>query len=360
MCVRHPFTNLKIALPNFAMVVTSSGEVGGGGVATFHASFLGPAGGWVPFTFSGQLGGDCPDNTFIFTDFINTVPVAVGDKFKIRIHMITTGTIVYWFNSTANGGIDGISEDKMTVSATTTPDLTDGSPFTSGVVSAVAIGLYPIAVLSKTVNTNRSFLILGDSRASGSYDTQDRNLDTGEIARSIGARRPYISMACPSDRMSFWATSNTNRSQLAIYCTDAIIQYGINDLNVPRTAAQLIADAITVIAKLKAVNPAIRIFVCTIAPYASSSDSFAVTANQTTQTSNAQRVLYNNWVRNTINVKNLNGYIDLADVQENVRDGGLWLLNGIAGYFTADGLHTTQQGYLRIRYSGVVQDSVGL
>lgn len=86
----------------------------------------------------------------------------------------------------------------------------------------------------------------------------------------------------------------------------------------------------------------------------------STTVNQTADAaSNANRITVNDWLRTT-NISNLGGIIEMADQLESYRNSGLWPVNGQANYFTSDGLHASQNGYLRVSTMSVVRQALGI
>lgn len=366
---RHYFKDdgdtLRICLPNFIVTTTSSTptgtgqEVGGGGVLTYTAAYETADGTIYPFTFNnGSSSGDAPDGDVVWTDDLTVPPFKAGDMFYLRYFANAgAGKIVYQSISTLTQGIDQASGDSMRVGVSGITDQTTGGAITSNVTAGTGITLLPLAIVGRT--TRRSAYLLCDSRGAGANDTYDRSGDVGEVARTVGAAMGYVNVSVPSDRAVWWATYYAQRIKLLDYCTDAIVVLGINDLaSGGRSAAQVLADLATIYALLKARKPSIRIYAGTITAHTSSSDSWAATANQTAQTTNANRVTINDTLR-AGSVVNLHKCIDIADVNESYRNSGLLSLVGSAGVITDDGLHLKQAGLKRIEYSNVIRAAMG-
>jgi lysophospholipase L1-like esterase len=362
--IRETVSRMKVVLPNFQVATTSSSPSGtgqentAGGIANYRLGFKHPDGTLVQALFSRSRDGYAPDGGMLVSDWILVPTLRDGDQFNLRIWVWNAGgRIVYTSAPSINLG--SVFNDKFIVSTAQLPDQTMVDTFdnTGGVSGGSTVGLYPCAILGDT--TKRSFFLLGDSRVAATGDTVDRSGDVGELARSIGPRRAYINAATPSDRATWWATYASNRLQLAAYCSDAIIQLGINDVTNGRTAGNLETDITTIAAMLKTQKPTQRVWGQTIAPKTTSSDSWATTANQTLDANNTARTTVNDWLRTTA-IANIGGVIDVADQVETYRNSGLWAVNGQANYYTADGLHASQNGYLKVLTSGIVRTTLGI
>ncbi len=196
--------------------------------------------------------------------------------------------------------------------------------------------------------------MLGDSRAWGDAGggalSGDSSSSTGAYEKSLAPSIGLINLAVPGDRASLFLASHTNRLALAIYASDFIIEYGINDLTLDsRTAVQLAADISSIIALLP---PGSKI-VTTLEPKSASTDSWATLANQTTNAANAERVSYNANVRGG-SIAGQTGYFEVADIAESSRNSGKWKVTGGANGYTADGLHANASGISLIVDSGII------
>lgn len=345
-------TWFQVRLPGFMVATTTSNPTGtgqetaNGGTISYRASLIKADGTVYKTTFGGSTTGVCADGSFLDSDKTPiTVPVERGEFLKMRFW----GQSGTGFVFTSHSGLTNVAAvgDVMNVHATAAPDLTGGGAITNNVASTCMF--YPLGIYSDT--TQPSLLFIGDSRVAGQADTMDSTGHIGELARCLGHRFAYTSCATPSDRAQWFITNSTNRIQLADRHSLAVIQLGINDGNNSRTSAQMLADTATLRAALKARNPNIKIFQCTLPPWATAtSDAYATTGGQTIPAwSAAQRVPYNNALRGG-RLANLDGFIDIADAVESARDSTFWAVPGI----TADGGHETQLGYLAIARSGVL------
>lgn len=353
---------LRICLPNFIVTTTSSTptgtgqEAGGGGVMTYTAAYEAPDGTRYPFTFNGgAASGDAPDGSWVWTDDLTVPPFKPGDMYTLHYYGNTTGRIVYQSIATLSQGIDQASGDAMRVGVSGIADQTVSGTLVSNVTAGSGITLLPLAIVART--TRRSVYILADSRSAGANDTYDRAGDVGEVARSIGASMGYINLSVPSDRALWWLTYNAARIQFVDYVTDVVIVLGINDLiSGGRTSAQVLADLATIVGLIKARKPSVRVYIGTITPHVTSSDSYA--SNNTAQSTNANRIAINDAIR-AGSIAGMHKCIDLADANESYRNSGVLSLVGAANVVTDDGLHLKQFGLKRIEYSNIIRTAMG-
>jgi len=192
----------------------------------------------------------------------------------------------------------------------------------------------PMAILGTVTTRPKTIAIIGNSIAAGYNDgiNSSNNVKPGFILRAINNQHGYAYLPLEgSSAQQFAGTNNRQFSALFFpYCTAAVYEYGTNDFGIvaTRTAAQVLADAQTVWAALVAAGVT-KIVACTVMP-------------QTTRTApnEAQRVIYNNLLRDNWESYGLNGIWDVADAVETARDSGTWI-----GGYTGDGLHPNATGH---------------
>jgi hypothetical protein len=355
----------QIVLGNW--IANNTGEITPtGGAMIEQCSIEYPAGQFTMVTW------DTANSSSVRTDSINIpaggadvvsdpVPVRIpaGASFWIRrVSTLASGTAASFPFAFYSPGPNNPSTDTPFVGYTALGTNTSAAnvyliggtlPTTNNYISNVAQLRFPLAILG--LSNVASVMCLGDSRCAG---TNDANLTTlaqnppgvtngsavgeadwgrwgqGEVVRSIGHARPYINMGCPTDEAHIFVQSgnNTFRPRQQAYHTDVVVQYGVNDLNAAaRTASAIETDLQTIYAMF----PTKRVWQCTILPVATSTDSFATTANQTPAACSSQRTLLNNWIRTTPSP--LVGYFDNSSVIETSQNSCIWnviTFNGVA------------------------------
>lgn len=318
------------------------GESSTGGIQTLLAAFDKSDGSArIRAPFGGSDSIVIPDKSMVLSDRV-LLNKQRGSTLGAWMNKTGGGKVAYKSSSaTANSAALG---DGLASSTISTPDRTLSGTFTS---SGSAIYDTPIAILGMT--NKESFLFLGDSQCMGLGDTFDISGNFGLFGRSVGAKYAYINAGVSGDRADLAAASMGLRASLAAYVTRVILQHGVNDLLAGRTAQQILDARTLMRAQLKAVNPKVQIWDTTILPRTNSTDSWATLANQTAYTAvptfESERVAFNNALR-TLPQTNSSGVIDSADVFETSRNSGKWVTNGVAFYFTVDGLHGSDQGYM--------------
>ncbi len=136
--------------------------------------------------------------------------------------------------------------------------------------------------------TNRALFAPGDSWMSGRNDTSD-TVEGGigflERATMYDSSTAYATLRVSraSESAVDFIASHSQRLPMAVACTDAIFNYGINDWVIySRTAAQVIADLKTIAGLIRPKLPVGgKICVLTLAPRTSSTDSWVTEVNQT-------------------------------------------------------------------------------
>lgn len=339
---RDTISALQIVLPNWYTLVGV--ETGVGAVATVTASVEYPSGTFTQILFSGSASGTIADGAQLLSDLC-TIAIPKDTQFWIRVYYTNTAGIPY--TSCQQGSVGDVHR----IGASGIVDQTMSGTITN---NSGGTGYFPAAILGYT--RRASVFLAGDSRTFGQGDTSVLTPgDQGELARSIGPTLAYVNCGIPSERANFWATASNvvNRRAIAAYCSHVVMQHGINDLAAARTDAQLRTDINTMAAYFAGKT----IFLTTLAPETTSTDSWATTANQTavanfSTAGNGRRETHNAW-RRTV-PSGFTACFEIADVVESARDSGKWQVDGTASKYTADGVHATTFAYSAIVSSGAV------
>lgn len=333
---RENISLLKIAVPNWycaLQVAPSNGtEANNGASTTVTASIEYPVGVFTRITFGGSVSGVNPAGSTIYSDWVN-VSIPNGADFYVRLWTSNPTGLVYYNNHIAQSG-------EMNAFGVTTPDLTMGGSF----AAASNIMQVPCAIIGYA--TQPSFWLAGDSRCAGISDSASASLNVGELARTIGNKFAYINAGIASDRVNLASANYTRRLELSQFCSHIISNYGINDNRSDggnRSSAQVMTDLNT----FGALFGGKPFYQCTIAPYTSSTDSFATTANQSTavNTNHAQLLVLNDAIR-AGGVTSAWGIIEIWNA---VTTSGVWTPG-----LTTDGLHENHRGNLAIQASNAV------
>jgi lysophospholipase L1-like esterase len=330
--------SLRLVYTNFGSDLEPSNPV------VVSASIEYPASTYWPVTFGGKK-----------RVTIDPGQLAVSDVVGVDIPASTTFyTRSYWAaRDVANDKVVlttnlGAAADGFTFSSTPEADHTlDGTAMTpgTGVAPAPAMVLAQRAAISGVPVSLPCPMAVGDSILWGQGDSNDwRN---GYWVRACDAAGiPTINTGRSAELGSGFATFSTSRRrrQLLQFATSLFIQYGTNDVNNSRTLVQLQTDVQTIVAY--ATRRGLPVFLGTITPLTTSTDSWATTGNQTPYGGTASRETirkqYNAWVR--AGVAGVAGYFEIADQVESARDSGLWK----APSYTADGTHPTATGHAAV------------
>lgn len=322
-----PVSRLKIRFQNWYVAVSVNGNGDGTetvlGDATITAGIEYPTGTFTRVTFSGGSSGAAGSGATLESDWV-LVSIPRGAKFKIwSCYRGTTG--IPYRTAAADTGLD--------IAQFSVSGLSDTSM--GGTITATQAGSYysPLAIIAET--TVPAIAVIGDSRAQGINDAGSSAIGfVGEFGRILDPLVPNINLGQQSDMAQFFAGSSSRRIAMLDVVDGVIYQLGINDhkATTPRTAAQMVGDLKVIAASIAVLGK--PLLAATLAPYTTSTDSWATTGNQTVRAYEAQRIAYNDLVRQG-GIENVAGYIEVADAVETARNSGIWKAPG----YTTDGLH---------------------
>ena len=316
----------QLVFPNFV----GQKEVGIGASATVTASIEYPANTFTQVTFGGSTSGTISNGGLLFSDMMTLgTQIPQGAIFWVRAYYTSTAGILYETNGLITSGYDSSVFGVSGIS-----DLT----VTSGAVGTASINTYkPAAIIGLT--TNKSVLIMGDSRVYGYQDTTDTTGLQG-YARLIGRYSGFANVGANGDEVKWFLSNGAQRMKLVPYATHILTDYGVNDVMIEQSSvATILAEWQTFIG-LMGNTP---VYWGTMEPESTSTDNWATLIGQTTSSFNSGRVTLNDDLRQG-KVSGIAGYVEVADTVESARDSGLWAVNGSANWLTPDGIHPNQTG----------------
>lgn len=309
----------------------------------------------------------------IYVDPTNSA-YSVAEGYEV----VTSGTATDKTASNGSGAV-GVTVNGSGLTYTLSGDSISAK---SGSLPSTTFNYYPLAIVAQT--RRRSQFIAGASVAFGTGDfigmtgavgsIGGPSGDIGYIARSIGPNNGYICAAVPSDHVRWMISANTGtnsesnyamRGALAAYCSDIIMDSGLNDTYADYGAsigASGGLDPVTVWGYLTyfwnmSYFAGKRIFHSTICPISYSTDNWATQANQAVTsgsinltTRNAYRSILNDMIRNKTpaNVRP----IEIAALVEQSLGGYKWQTTGDAYGITLDGVHLSAPGNARVAAAG--------
>lgn len=215
----------------------------------------------------------------------------------------------------------------------------------SGTVTQQGSFVYhPIAIVGSPIVPTSAVLLLGDSIMAGADDSPQ---DEGFAVKAIGNKMAWIRIAQGNESSySFKGENAKLRLALAKYCTDAICNYGTNDL--------MSSDLATYKTDIQAVwklltDQGLKVFQTTMTPRTTSTDSFQTPGNQTPVKPSfgptGVRSQANDWIR-TVPTP-LSGIFDITKGIESGLNSGAWAtsLNGVdSTRTTREGIHPWMRG----------------
>jgi hypothetical protein len=320
---------------------------------TFSAAIKDASGSVYQLTFGGQKTVTLV-NGLILSDSI-PIDVVKGDIIYVRVY-ISAGTAHWNRLAFKNASITNAGGFSSGVDYTLT-----GSPALPTPIQASGWGPMLIIGIPKAKDvTPKSIIIQGDSIAWGAFDGFTGDLFTGAmtnqpillaggwIARCLAGQAGVINAALQGDGIGYFLAGlgHFRRASLINYARYALIEYGVNDINLDHTAAQIQADLLTQ-ANRNLNKGIIANIIVTLTPQSTSTDRWTTLGNQTPITENSVRVTHNNWVRDggpidattktpvatgtSTNVLRfgavdhpIHGYLEVADCIESARDSGKW------------------------------------
>lgn len=332
---RDDISQLQVVFGNW--YVGNAGDTGTGGTLTVTASVEYPAGTFNQLKFGGSATAVVPDLTTLTSDPLTlSTPVPNGTKFFVRFFLIGAAGVPYYGGNTqyvAGGDAFVFNGTDQTMSGTVTD-------------SGNGVGFFPYAIVA--ISSKRVIALMGDSRVVGAGDqTLDATGDMGCFERPLAPTYATLNLSRAGGFTGDWlAGAAPKRLALAqAYATDAVCNYGINDLvSLGSSPATLEANLVAIRATL----PTLRYFQGTIVVDAASTDNWATLANQTPVAANANRVIVNNWIRP--NTGGFTGVIELADVAESSRDSGKWKVDGTPFKYTSDGTGIHESTFTNKQY----------
>lgn len=189
----------------------------------------------------------------------------------------------------------------------------------------------------------RSFWITGDSIADGTGDITGVGAKGGSgwIARALDPLYPYVKFTQGGQQSDHAATNMgfaaPTNFKIACGITDVICEYGINDLRVGRTSANIQTSLQTIYSAF----PGARKYQSTITTRTDSTDAYATVANQTTKTDGnmAELTAHNNAIR--AGLAQVTSVLEIADITMSARDSNVWKCPAGATPPVTDGTHPT-------------------
>jgi hypothetical protein len=335
-------TSLQVVLPGWYGQAAAETPIGSD--TTYNASIEYPVGVFTQIKWGGSATGTCVSGTNLVSD-VAVVSIPKGQRFWVRVFYQNATGLMYISNGIdiANGAAFEYAASGLT-DQTMSGNVTNHAGGTQSNGNAFA----PLAIIAQT--TVESFALFGDSRVAGSKDSYyGPTSGSGNLERSVEKFAPCINMGNPGERLDLLLGSRTNRMLLAAYCSRVILAEGINEVIAGQSDVTIAANEQTFVNLF----PGKKVYICTMEPSSSSSDSWATTANQTPITNNPVRAAVNERRRRV--PTGYAGCIDLSDVVEEGRGNGKWQLVPFTGAApTNDGIHALRDIYLTIRNSGII------
>jgi len=230
-----------------------------------------------------------------------------------------------------------------------------GGTYSTNISAYLNTGFQPLAILGQIDVPKPSFVFIGDSIAQGLVsaagptvvgDTFDANANVGWIEKAAAQTVPWANYSSSGDRVINYLTAATNMRLRAIQTfrpSHFVDEIGINDFVASTSYATFLTQKTSFWNKILSFGVK-ELWVSTITPVTTSSDSFATLVNQTVTASNTARASYNAFLR-ALTFPNAYGITKVLDVAAAIEDGGAGAPTGKwnVGH-TLDGTHPTASG----------------
>lgn len=340
---RTNITQIGVAFANWYTSDNDQGESNTGGNCNIQAAIEYPLGSTCyRLLFGGANTGLCYDWQTIASDLL-TLSIPAGAQFAVREYRdCTIGAGFPTFNLNGSIQLNTSSGDCYAVAASgiTNSVMTPGTFTSSGQWFSM-----PVAIFGPT--NMPSYALIGGSTAEGYNDTYVSTMDVGVFARVVGPLRAYTNLARYGEST---ATANgaAYRQRMAIirkYCTHVLSNYGYNDIFTNGTTA---SPTLLLLEQIRARLPNQYFYQTTQQPDTTSTDSWATTTHQTTQSNEQARVFFNNFLRG--GQHGFDAAYDVDSYVESAINSGLWKPN-----YCVDGTHYTPTVYAGIASSGIIK-----
>lgn len=334
---RDDITSLTFLFPNWHCA-SGLGEQGSGAALNLWASLEYPLGSTPQrIYFSGASSVSIANLATATSDAVS-ISIPRNSPFAVKSYYTNSAGIIYSLGRNQVSGDPFLEGYIAAASGVTDNTLTTTNP------SASVVAYGPCAIIGTT--TRASVFFAGDSRVVGAGESaasQDPIGSKGLFERAIGKEFAFINAAASGDRVETALAGYARRLALAQYCSHVVSNYGINDIIVGRTAAQVLAD-LSSFGALFGTKP---ISQATLDPATDSTDTWATTANQSKKGYEQVRLDVNRGIRRV--PAPYQRMFDVADVMETSRDSGIW--NPL---YTGDGLHASSLGGLKLEQSRAI------
>ncbi len=239
---RQALTAFQVAWPGWYWAAQDDGSIQPTPVLTvkFTVEYNGAIVGTGSFT--GAASGTIAANANLLSDVVvPSVTILPDTVFFIRAYI--TGTSVPYSDASGTGpGSVWVAGGEGYNAGNGVADETAATGALAS-VSSTTSGLYPSAIVDST--TAASWLLIGNSRERGTYDTPNSNGDSGEIARSIGPYYAYINGGIPTNQAYWIARFRFQWAYYLQFVTHVAVNGPINDTRTVRgnyQAPQVLAD----------------------------------------------------------------------------------------------------------------------
>lgn len=311
-------SNLQLVYINRYLSGVAAGAAGSAHDVKVFVEY--PAGTFYPVTFGGLSTFTRASGARVKSDVVAGLTIPAGAKFWVRTVILTSTSLIPCIALPISAQTLGLDDGNVAADQGNSGTI---SPTTT--VNTVG----PNAIIGTVNATNaKSFVILGDSLTFGTGDEQSVGPRDGSgfVARLLDAAGlPYFKWAIggqqAADAATIQATIAADTAATLMDFSDVICAYGVNDLRLGRTKAQIETDYQTIYAVATFAGK--RKYQTTITPRSDSTDGYATTTFQTPKIDGNMAALNPLNADIRAGLANVYNYIEAADAAMSARDSDI-------------------------------------
>lgn len=288
-----------------------------------------PVGVFTQLTFGGQPTGDIPNGGQLVSDPCPVV-IPAGAQFFTRTVKLNATSNMGFIDLPAAPDVLGLPDGNAGTDMGNSGEVPQGTSTTQ---------MGPAMILGDVGVANaRSAVVFGDSIVLGAGDVTSTSSkgSSGYVGRGLDPTMAWTAIANGGVQAAEMASLTGVLTPLLALAkfTDGIVEFGVNDLALGKTPAQLVTSLGQLHTLLA--GPGRTLYQTTLTPRTSSTDSWATSVNQTPRVDGnwSQASAVNDTIR--AGLAGVNKVIEVADVAMTARNSNLWVAPPVP---STDGVH---------------------
>lgn len=329
-------TDIVLALPGFGLNNPEADlQSVGGYTASLSVEY--PIGATpVRVYFGGAASVNVPPGRVLIKS--DPLPIAIPAGAQFAVKAFVTWTAGHFWMSTWNASLQ---TGEWTTSGTGVVDHTLDN---TGLSTTTNVGGFSPIIYATLATPRPTFAMVGDSLGTMTADHPDTNVGFNAWGRAMRGAIPFVNISRSGDSMAFYLSRAEGRNLvLRDAVTHVMVNAGGNDLFGGVTPATIEANLQSIANAF--IGRGVKVWAQTILPRTTSSDGWLTAVNQTlvSAPNEANRLIYNAWLRANWQAIGLQGILDMARVVD-PSDTGKWSFDagavagtGASGFATLSG-----------------------